>query len=142
MKKIAWMAIAATGSICLAVVLQPVLAQEAKTPTVKQIMGKLNKEESSLTTVIAKGLNADKPAWDDIKKEAKEYATLTESLCKNKPPKGDMDSWSKLTSAYAETAKTLASAADKNDKKTAKAALEKIQNSCRACHNVHKGKSK
>jgi cytochrome c556 len=115
-------------------------AQDAKTPTIKDVMGKLTKGQNSLTTTIAKGLNADEPTWDDIKKQSKEFCTFSEALGKNKPPKGDDKSWTKLTDAYNESAKALAEAADKMDKKAAMAAIKKLQGSCMNCHRAHKGK--
>ncbi|HEV3238512.1 MAG TPA: cytochrome c [Gemmataceae bacterium] len=115
-------------------------AQDTKAPTVKEVMGKLNKGPASLTTTIAKGLNVEEPTWDDIKKQSKEFCTFSEALGKNKPPKGDEKSWTKLTDAYNESAKALAEAADKMDKKAAVAAIKKLQGSCMNCHKAHKGK--
>jgi len=117
-----------------------VSAQDAKTPTIKEVMVKLNKGPVSLTTTIAKGLNVDEPTWDDIKKQSKEFCTFSEALGRNKPSKGDEKSWTKLTDAYNESAKALAEAADKMDKKAAMAAIKKLQGSCMNCHRAHKGK--
>ena len=54
------------------------------------------------------------------------------------PPKGDKDSWQKLTRAYADNTKALAAAAAGMDKDAAKAASEKIGKSCDACHMAHR----
>jgi hypothetical protein len=117
-----------------------VSAQDTKTPTIKEVMGKLTKGPNSLTTTIGKELNVDEPTWDDIKKQSKEFCTFAEALGKNKAPKGDAKSWTTLTDAYNESAKALAEAANKMDKKAALAAMKKLQGSCMACHKAHKGR--
>jgi hypothetical protein len=117
-----------------------VSAQDAKTPTIKEVMGKLTKGPNSLTTTINKELQVEEPTWDDIKKHSKEFCTFAEALGKNRPPKGDEKSWTKLTDAYNESAKALSEAADKMDKKAAMAAIKKLQSSCMNCHKSHRGK--
>jgi hypothetical protein len=137
MNKVAYFSMAGLVAVCLVVVAE---AQDAKTPTIKEVMGKLTKGPNSLTTTIGKELGADEPTWDDIKKQSQEFCTFANALGKNKPPKGDVNSWSKLTEAYAENAKALSEAADKMDKKAAVAAHKKLQASCMNCHKAHRGK--
>jgi hypothetical protein len=87
---------------------------------------------------VVKELKESDPMWDDVKKDTKEIARLGALLGKNDPPKGEKDSWQKLTKAYAENTKALEAAAGKMDKDAAKAAAEKIGKSCDACHMAHK----
>jgi hypothetical protein len=131
-----------TGGVALvaALSLSPLGAQDTKTPTIKQVMKKLNAGPNSMTANLGKDLDEDRPAWDDIKKETKEFVTFAEALGKNKPPKGDADHWRKITKEYLETAKALATAADKEDKKAAKSAHAKLSapGTCKACHSEHR----
>jgi hypothetical protein len=128
----------ALAGLIVSILVVAVSAQDDKTPTIKEVMGKLTKGPKSLTPTIAKELNADEPTWDDIKKQSKEFCTFAEALGKNKAPKGDAKSWTKLTDAYNDSAKELAEAADKMDKKAALTAMKKLQGACMACHKAHK----
>jgi cytochrome c553 len=111
---------------------------EDKTPPIKEIMNKAHKGGDSLLATVGKDLKADKPDWDDVQKLSKQLVELGTALGKNKPPKGDQDSWDKLTKEYVETANTLVAAADKKEKKDAAAAQAKLAGSCMACHKAHK----
>ncbi|MFL5243477.1 MAG: cytochrome C [Gemmataceae bacterium] len=137
MNKVVYFTAAAVTVACLVLAAE---AQDTKTPTIKEVMGKLTKGPNSLTTTIGKELNVDEPTWDDIKKQSKEFCTFAEALGRNKPPKGDAKSWSTLTEAYADNAKSLSEAADKMDKKAAVAAHRKLQTACMNCHKAHRGK--
>jgi hypothetical protein len=130
------------GGVLLAVVvvLTPAGAQDNKAPTIKQVMKKLNSGPNSMTATIGKELQDDPPIWDDIKKETQEYVKMADALGKNDPPKGEKDSWSKLSKDYAENAKALDEATQKKDKKAALAAHKKITTSCMACHTEHRKK--
>ena len=121
-------------------VINPLSAQGDKVPTPKEIMGKLNKGPNALHAMLGKALKSDEPAWDDIQKETKEYSELAAGLGKNDPPKGDKDSWAKLTKTYAENAKALADGAEKKDKAAMTTAHGKIGKSCKSCHDAHRGK--
>src|SRR5262245_51605084 len=129
-----------TSGVVLAVVvaLTPVGAQDNKSPTIKQVMKKLNSGPNSMTTIIGKELRDDAPMWDDIKKETQEYAKFVDALGKNDPPRGEKDSWAKLSKEYVESAKALDDAAQKKDKKAALAAHTSITNACKTCHMEHR----
>jgi hypothetical protein len=105
---------------------------------IKQIMKKLDKGPNSLNT-IDKGLKADQPAWETIQPQTADYAKLAADIGKSDPPKGDKDSWSKLTAAYAESAAALDRAAQSKDLVAAKAAHRKLATSCMECHQKHRG---
>lgn len=64
--------------------------------------------------------------------EKKELHEMFVALSKNEPPKGDAESWKKLTGALVKAAK---GAVDGDD--GAAAALKKAGN-CKACHSQHK----
>ena len=138
MKK--WLFLA--GGVALAAVLafSPAGAQDTKAPTVKQVMGKLTKGPNSLTATLGKDLQDDAPAWDDIQKDTKEFVKFADALGKNDPPKGEKDSWQKLTKAYAENAKAMDDAAQKKDRKVALAAHNKLSTACMSCHDQHRKK--
>ena len=128
------LAVCGLGLLTLAV---PVSAQGDKL-TVKEIMGKVNKGPGALFPTIRKGLNADSPDWPDLQKQAKELATLVDSLGKKEPPRGEKASWSKHTKDYLAETKALADAAQKKDKEGMIAVHIKLTKACTACHNAHR----
>ena len=65
--------------------------------------------------------------------EKKKLVAMFEDLAKNKPPKGDEESWKKLTSALVEAAKACAEGKDGAGEALGKAA------NCAGCHKGHKG---
>src|SRR5258708_911252 len=70
----------AGGVIVTAVLaLSPAGAQDKKTPTIKEVMKKLNAGPNSMTATLGKELQDDPPAWDDIKQETKEYLKFAEA---------------------------------------------------------------
>src|SRR5262245_32969286 len=106
-------------TLLAAVAVWPVLAAD-KVPTIKEIMGKLNKP-GGLRPNLGQDLMADEPDWDEIQKQAKEFAALAAMLGKNTPPVGDAGSWQRLTAAYAADAAALDAAAKNKDLKATKA---------------------
>jgi cytochrome c553 len=127
-----------TGLAVTAFVLQISNADEKKTPSIKEIMVKAHKTGTGLLPKIGKDLKADELAWDTIQKETKDLVELTGCLEKNKPPKGDKDSWEKLCQSYVKGAKTLDDAAQAKDKAAATAAQRKLAGSCVKCHEAHR----
>jgi hypothetical protein len=101
-------------------------------------MTKLTKGPNSLTPVIEKELNSDAPPWETIQGQTKEFAQLAAAMGKNTPPKGHMESWEKLTSAYTEWASDLDAAAQAKSKDAALEAHGKLAGSCMACHREHR----
>ncbi|MHB1424639.1 MAG: hypothetical protein ACYC3I_15835 [Gemmataceae bacterium] len=105
-----------------------------------EIMTKLGRGPQSLTNVIGRELSEEPvPPWDKIQPQAKEYAQLAASISKYDPPKGDKESWQRLSASFSRTATDLEHAAEKKDKKSALAAHEALNTSCKECHNAHKG---
>ncbi len=117
----------------------PVGAQGGKVLSIKEIMGKAHKGTTSLLMVLGKQLGTAQPDWAEVQKETKELVGLGEGLGKNEPPKGEKDSWSKLTQAYVTNAKALDAAAQKQDQKAAQVSRAKLAGSCKACHAAHRG---
>jgi hypothetical protein len=113
-------------------------AQDDKNPTIKEIMGKAHKGNTALVAVIGKQLQAAKPEWDTIQPQTKELAELGTALGKNSPPKGNKQSWERLTKAYNTNAAALVTAADAKDKRKAVAAHQKLVASCMGCHTAHR----
>jgi len=112
------------------------LAQE-KVPTIKEIMARLNKP-GGLYPAISKELKADDPDWGEIQLQAKSFVKMTAALGKDAPPKGDQESWAKLTQEYADNALALSAAADKKDRTTAAAARSRLGGeACKTCHKAH-----
>lgn len=70
---------------------------------------------------------------DASDEEKKQLHEMLVSLSKNKPPKGEADSWKELTGALVKAAKAAVDGED-----DAGAMLKKAAN-CKACHSKHKG---
>jgi cytochrome c556 len=113
-------------------------ARDDKPSEIKEIMTKANKTGTGLYPQVVTELRADDTNWDDVKKDTKEIARLAAQLGKLDPPKGDKESWQKLTKAYADNAKALDAAAAKMDKDAAKTVSEKMGKSCDVCHMAHR----
>lgn len=118
----------------------PSSAEQDKDPSIKEIMTKAHKGGDAILAKIGKGLAGKEPAWDDLAKMSKELQSLGTSLGKAKPPKGEQESWDKLTKEYNANAKDLVAAVEKKEQKDAQAAQKKLSGSCMGCHSVHKGK--
>jgi cytochrome c556 len=131
MKRLAY---AAAGLVLLAG-----LAVAAE-PTVKEIMTKAHKEGSGLLADVGKALREDEPDWDDIQKETKELVELGTALGKAKPPKGEQDSWDRLSKSYLDKVKALDAVSQKKDKSGAQNAFKSVRTSCGACHMAHRPK--
>jgi|SRR6516165_1753326 cytochrome c556 len=125
------------GALC-AISAPPVPAQGDKASEVKEVMVKVNKTGTGLYPSVVQELRQDDTNWEEVKKNAKEIARLTATLGKLDPPKGEKDSWQKLTKAYADNTKALDAAAARMDKEAAKAAAAKLGESCDTCHKAHR----
>src|SRR5262245_8589602 len=113
-------------------------AQDDKTPTIKEIMGKAHRGGTALVSVIGNQLKAANPDWEAIQTQSKSLADLGVALGKNKPPKGTQQSWDRLTKAYNDNAQVLVMAAEAKDKRKAAAAHQKLAQSCMGCHTPHR----
>ena len=111
----------------------------AASPKIKQIMMKIGRGPQALNGTVGRELDAEPPAWDALQPQAKEYAQLATELGQTDAPKGSAESWKQLTSAYAESAAALDRAAQARDQTAAKAAHGKLTESCKGCHQQHRG---
>lgn len=127
------------GTLALVAVLGSAAAQDDKTPSISKIM----KTFSGKNGVCAKCAAAGKAAnWDDAQKYAKSLTQCGANLGKNKCPRGDADSWEKLTKKFAEQTAAIEKAAAAKDAAALNDAVGAFTKSCGACHSVHKGKKK
>jgi cytochrome c556 len=124
--------------IAAAVALTALASGSADAPSVKDIMKKAN-SPTGIFFNLGTDLKDDNPNWKDVQQEAKDLAMLASALRLTTPPRGDKDSWDKLTKAYADTAKVLEQATAKKDQDAARAAWGKINDqACKACHAAHR----
>ena len=114
-------------------------AQALSNPKIKEIMEKVGKGPAALQGSLVGALKQPQPAsWDSIQGKSKEYADLTSQLSKLEPVKGDKDSWSKLSLAFADSAAELSKGAQAKDHDKTQGALDNLGNSCMACHRQHR----
>ncbi len=78
--------------------------------------------------------------WDEATAAAKSLDSNAALLEKATPKKGDAASWEKLGPKYHKNTSALLAATEKKDADGVKTAVGAIQNSCKECHSVHKGK--
>jgi hypothetical protein len=131
------MVILATLILTATLTPRPAEGRDEKAPSTKDIMGKVGKP-SGLYSSVAKELREADPMWDEVQQQTKEMAKLLASLGSLTPPKGDKDSWTKLTKAFAENAKALETATTKMDLKASRDISKKMMDSCKGCHTVHR----
>jgi hypothetical protein len=113
-------------------------AGEEKDPSIKAIMTKAHKGGNSLLATVRKDLMSDETNWADVQKKTKELVKLGTALGKNEPPRGDKESWAKLTGAYVENAKALDAAVGKQQKDEALKEQMKLAGRCMECHKAHR----
>ncbi|MBA4189833.1 MAG: hypothetical protein C0467_17765 [Planctomycetaceae bacterium] len=121
-------------AVCLAV-----NAADDKSPSTKEIMKAVSSKEGFCGKCVAA---AKGEKWEDAQKFAKQLVECAAALPKNKCPKGDAESWAKLTKEYAEQAAAISKAAEAKDAKEFGAAVKTFTSSCKACHDAHKGGKK
>ncbi len=80
----------------------------------------------------------DKPDWNALIKKSKDFRDLCDKLTKEKPPKGEADSWKTHTELMLTEAKSLCDFAEKKDQGKTKLAIKKINSSCKSCHDAHR----
>jgi cytochrome c556 len=105
-----------------------------KVPDISEIMNKGHKGADSYMSLIRKAAKSEQ--WGDAQKYAKSLAVFGECLGKNKPPKGDAESWKTLTEKYAAATKAVFKATEDKNAKAVNAALGTID--CKGCHSKHR----
>src|SRR5262245_14526433 len=113
-------------------------AQGDKPPAIKDVMRKVN-SPTGIYFGLARDLKDEPPAWDEIQQQTRLIVQHVDGLARATPPKGDMESWQRLTKAYAEQARALDQAARRMDRAAALAAHARMGNAaCMACHKAHR----
>lgn len=112
-------------------------ALDDKVPDIHDIMTDVNGKKGLVAQVKS---SAKQGNWDEAKEKAKKLKELGEAIGKNKPPKGDEESWKKLTKKYAEETAAIAAAAEKQDALDVDKAAATFANqkNCATCHNAHR----
>jgi cytochrome c556 len=110
--------------------------KDDKLPDIAEIM---KKGHAKTDGYVAKIKTASKDGnWEDANKYAKSLVILGEALAKNKAPKGEADSWDKLTKKYVDNTKLVLKGTEDKDTKEVGKGLGGIGQSCGECHKAHK----
>ncbi len=107
-----------------------------KPKDIKEIMNKGHKGKKALLNVVGNELKAEK--WDKVQEATEQMKVFGETIGDFDPPKGDKESWKKMTDKYKEQTKKMDEAADKKDAAGTEKALKMVQDSCKGCHSQHK----
>ena len=110
-------------------------AADDKTPKIKDVM-KTVAGKDGLCAKCNAAAKDDK--WEDAQKLAKQLTECGAALAKNKCPKGDGESWTKLSKQYAEQTVAISKAAEAKDAKEFGTAIKTFVGSCKTCHDAHK----
>ena len=113
-------------------------ADDEESVSIKTVMEKLHKGGKSPLNNLKAALKGSSPDWEAVQKETKLFKKYGGALAKNEPPKGKKADFEKLAKAYADSAKSLDEAAERENLKGARDSFKKIQNSCSACHKSHR----
>lgn len=105
-----------------------------------EVMSKLGRKGQSLTEIIGNQLKTEPTPWDTIQPQAIEYVQLASSLSNYNPPRGDKESWAKLTGDFSKTATDLEQAIKAKDKTVALTVHHALQASCKTCHDAHQNR--
>ena len=135
-KKFRVMTVVALVAFAVTVTVGGLTAAEDKVPTVSEIMKLGHAGGKSLIAKVKTAVKGEK--WDDAKVPADALKVFGDALGKNKPEKGDADSWKKLTDKYKTNTAAAAAGVEKKDAAAVTAALGKIGGSCKECHDSHK----
>jgi cytochrome c556 len=132
-------AVSMMGLLVIAgIVSQKASAVDDEPASIEKIMESLHKGRKSPFAILKTALKSASPDWAVIQKESKTYAKYAPDLPKNDPPKGDKESFKRMAKAFADSAKKLEGAAEKEDLAAARSAFHKIGTLCKSCHDAHK----
>jgi hypothetical protein len=126
------------GLLALAVLVSGGALAGEKPESIGEIMEKAHEGDEAFRAAIAKALKAKD--FDSAATTMKAWGALAPHLGKFDPPRGDKESWKKLTKKYGDSVKALSKAIDSKDAKAAGKELKAINTSCATCHKAHKGK--
>ena len=111
---------------------------EVEKGSIKAVMKHVFNGKTALLSTLGNDLKTDEPDWSKVQKESKEVVRLVTPLQKAMPPRGEQESWEKLTAATLMRAKNLETAAESKNKEKALVSLKGLQTSCRSCHTAHR----
>jgi hypothetical protein len=94
MKRFACLSVA--FALAATLVVTAAVGADQKTPSIKDVMGKLYKGPNASMSKLKNELNATPPEWKQVQGRTKDFVTLAEALAKNEPRKGDKASFKKL----------------------------------------------
>src|SRR5438067_185117 len=94
-----------------------------KPPSIKAIMTKAHKGGDSILAKVRIELKTEDTDWAEVQKMSKELVDLGTALGKNTPPRGEKESWQRLTGLYRTNATALNSAAGRKNKEQAQTAF-------------------
>jgi cytochrome c556 len=130
-----------TGLLGLAFVVSAATSadeKEKKPESIKEFMKTAHKGADAYVAVVGKALKAKD--FEKAAPTAKAWAALAPHLGDFDPPKGDKESWKKLTKKYATAVEALNKAVEGKDAKAAGSAFKAASTSCKGCHTAHRGK--
>jgi len=76
--------------------------------------------------------------WGRLVPLAQRYAEITAQVSRNPPPKGSVESWGQLSSAFAVNGRRLHDAVQIHDRNEAYEAWNDLHRSCVKCHQTHR----
>jgi hypothetical protein len=118
-----------------------VAADAKEPPSFTKVMEDNFSGKKNVHKNLKKMIESDSTDWTEAGKLMKQYGIAAEQVgqhAKTKPEKGDDKDWAKLCAQFATQVKELDGAVTKKDKDKAKASLEKINETCEACHENHR----
>jgi len=125
-----------SAALVLAVVLgSSIHGADDKPMTIKQIMKISHGKDGYRSKVDAAVKGKD---FDTATSVAKDWEKAAIDLGKNTPPKGEAESWKKLTDAYTKNIQAMLKAASDKNAKGVQASLKTVGSSCGACHKSHR----
>ncbi len=102
------------------------------------LMEKIGEGPNSLQKSLEAAAKVDAPEWEKIQPQAKEYLRLATESGTYDPPRGEKESWTKLSTEFTALAAELDKSAEAKDKDATVAALSGLSTSCKECHDQHK----
>jgi hypothetical protein len=111
--------------------------KEAKLLTIEEIMKKAHGKGGTLGS-IAPLLKATKVDWEALESKSKELSSMADDLAKNKPEKGEAESWEKHTKGYKSKVEDFSKAVKDQDVAAATKAQKSFFATCMGCHKVHR----
>lgn len=107
-------------------------------PKIREAMDKIGKGDSALATTIGKALESEKPDWEAVGGQTKEFVQLASGLGNETPTKGEKETWAKFSAAFLKSAESLGKSVGSKDLTGAKAAHAVLAGSCMECHRIHR----